>query len=286
LNEAQTPLEKLFDGKKISEIEISELLAMREVQIGIIVACVLLLGIILLIVLGSRRKKKRGNELQEASNSINHIYDNGKVLTVMSQAAGSTASYGAANSAVSNSEVTVQPYGNGRQSEETIQPYGHRNDSEETQQPYGHDAEETIQPYSDDGEETIQPYGDDSEETINPYGGEETLPPAWEPPAVIRFVVDTKEEKAFETEVSFSDTMVIGRREDCELHLTPKYISRLHLELCKTPQGIFIRNLSSEKSSRYTLLNHAELDEEERKLEDGDVIEISRTRIEIHIESE
>ena len=49
---------------------------------------------------------------------------------------------------------------------------------------------------------------------------------------------------------------------------------------------IFIRNLSSEKSSRYTLLNHAELDEEERKLEDGDVIEISRTRIEIHIESE
>ena len=161
-------------------------------------------------------------------------------------------------------------------------------DTEATIQPYTAnpaDDEATIQPYTD-SEETVQPYGDDVEETINPYDTEQTLPPAWEPPAVIRFAVDTKEEEPFEREISFTDSMIIGRKSDCQLYVAPKYISRMHLELTKTPEGVFIRNLSPEKTCRYTLLNKAELDEEERKLEDGDVIEISRTRIEIHMVTE
>ena len=333
----------------------------NSVPIIIIAVCLVVLGLLIALAVYSKKGKKPSYDAHEASNSINHSYNQNKVITVLSQNAEQydmhhpvTKAEPAAPAAQTSSvppytpvaqttsvppytpvaqttsvppytpvaqttsvppytpvaqTASVPPYTPVASAEpvrqqepprsypsyqpnvnaEPVQPYMPQPvDTEATIQPYTAnpaDDEATIQPYTD-SEETVQPYGDDVEETINPYDTEQTLPPAWEPPAVIRFAVDTKEEEPFEREISFTDSMIIGRKSDCQLYVAPKYISRMHLELTKTPEGVFIRNLSPEKTCRYTLLNKAELDEEERKLEDGDVIEISRTRIEIHMVTE
>lgn len=268
------------------------LLAMTEVKIGLVALLVLLLVAIVIIWKG--KGGKRHDDIHEVSNSISHTYDHGKVITAGFEEELYQESYSAQNPYNQEGYAEHDPFEMDQMEPVSFNPMENSIADpfppvgEETIQPYGTDSEETIQPYSDtDSEETIQPYSEDDEETINPYDNdEETLPPAWEPPAVVRFVVDTKEEDPYEREISFADNMIIGRKQDCELCLAPMYISRMHIELTKTPDGIFIRNLNPEKSSRYTLLNRTELNEEERKLEDGDVLEISKTRIEFHIVNE
>ena len=145
-----------------------------------------------------------------------------------------------------------------------------------------HDEEETL-PMYDDGEETVNPYGD-SEETINPYGSEETLPPEWEKKQVIRFEITGPEER--EEEVSFTERMEIGRDAGCDLSLSPKFVSRHHIEIVEMPDGLFMRNMTAERSQRYTLLNHAELGDELVQIHTGDVLEIAQVRVTITIVGE
>lgn len=145
------------------------------------------------------------------------------------------------------------------------------------------EGEKTIDVYGGN-EETINPYGNgDGEETINPYGaGEETIAPDWSPKTVVRFEVDEQGERVVR-EVSFSDKMEIGRDTSCQLILKAKYVSRHHVELRILPDGVFMHNLSAEKTERYTLLNHAELGDALEPVNSGDVLEIAQTMIRITI---
>ena len=142
-----------------------------------------------------------------------------------------------------------------------------------------HDNEETLPMYGD-GEETINPYGD-AEETINPYGSEETLAPEWEKKQIIKFEITGPDER--EEEVSFTERMEIGRDMGCDLVLKPQFVSRHHIEILEMPDGLFMRNMTAERSQRYTLLNRAELGEELVQIHTGDVLEIAQVRVTITI---
>jgi len=264
----------------IAGFRVGDYLVRREVQIGAAIAGILIivLGIIVLLSRG-RKKKKQMNEQQETSANGTVTYIDSKVIPAVTQSG---------NAADGDGEKTIDVYG--RQG--ISHPYG-GGDEEKTINPYGGENEEkTINPYGGgDGEETINPYsGGDGEETVNPYGegdGEETLAPDWTPQTILRFSVDTQDDR-YEQEVAFTDKMEIGRDAGCELCLKPKYISRHHLELTALTDGVYerslcVRNLSAEKSKKYTRLNHEEVGDAELKVNSGDVLEIAQTKIVITI---
>lgn len=144
------------------------------------------------------------------------------------------------------------------------------------------EGEKTIDVYGN-GEETINPFSEgNGEETINPFGGEETISPNWQPETMIKFTVSADGE-TYDQEVSFTDKMEIGRDASCQLSLKPKYISRHHLELATMPDGVFMRNLTAERSEKYTFLNRVEVGESYVPVNSGDTLEIAQTRITIEI---
>lgn len=148
-------------------------------------------------------------------------------------------------------------------------------------------TQDVVQVVSEDVEKTYNPYAESEEATVNPYSEEEkTLAPVYDPPVQIRFDVDTREEPPFVKEVSFTDEMMIGRHKDCQLVLSPRYVSRYHFKLTKTEQGVFIYNQKPEDTAKYVMLNRVPLGDKECQIHDGDLLEISRTQVKIHILSD
>jgi pSer/pThr/pTyr-binding forkhead associated (FHA) protein len=69
------------------------------------------------------------------------------------------------------------------------------------------------------------------------------------------------------------DTFTIGRREDCDLVLPKKYVSRVHAEVVRSGEGFLVRGVSEKNP---IVVSGREVDRHE--LEDGDVFELGGIR--------
>jgi len=78
-----------------------------------------------------------------------------------------------------------------------------------------------------------------------------------------------------------SERLVVGRVADCHVHLQDRSISRRHLELSQSEDGVMLRDLASGNGTR---VNGAEITE--RLLRHGDVIELGNTRLQFIDEEE